>query len=97
MLSVRGLLSTRCEANAVIADTLLKRVGLEPAAGSGGGAVVINSSNVSASPVNHVLSKPLNHVHTMAAAASKVGGGWGRLVVGWGWGWGCGARGRVTW
>lgn len=47
-MCVRGLLTTRFEANSIISDQLIKHVGLEA---QGGSAVVYNTSVVSANPV----------------------------------------------
>ncbi|GFH32118.1 uncharacterized protein HaLaN_31282 [Haematococcus lacustris] len=64
MLTMRGLLTTRFESNAVLQDQLIKAVGLEPQ--GGGGALVINTS------VNTVHSKPSNTVHSNVSALAKV-------------------------
>ncbi|KAJ9507972.1 hypothetical protein QJQ45_021306 [Haematococcus lacustris] len=64
MLTMRGLLTTRFESNAVLQDQLIKAVGLEPQ--GGGGALVINTS------VNTVHSKPSNTVHSNVSALAKA-------------------------
>ncbi len=50
MWTVRGLLTVRFEANSIIQERLMQNVGLEPQ-GGGQGAVVYNTSVVTANPV----------------------------------------------
>lgn len=58
------------------------QVGQEAAPGSGGGAVIFNTSTVTANPTNHMLAAPKTMVNTVANAWSKVGGRAGGLVAG---------------
>eukprot|EP00199_Chlamydomonas_sp_CCMP681_P001062 CAMPEP_0119102152 /NCGR_PEP_ID=MMETSP1180-20130426/1001_1 /TAXON_ID=3052 ORGANISM="Chlamydomonas cf sp, Strain CCMP681" /NCGR_SAMPLE_ID=MMETSP1180 /ASSEMBLY_ACC=CAM_ASM_000741 /LENGTH=440 /DNA_ID=CAMNT_0007086391 /DNA_START=108 /DNA_END=1430 /DNA_ORIENTATION=- len=77
MLTVRGLLATRFESNAIIQDALLRNVGLEPGAG---GAMVINTSlaTLTNTPTNNVqtssASQVLQQGLTMANIGKMVGG-----------------------
>uniref|UniRef100_A0A7S0REP4 Uncharacterized protein n=1 Tax=Chlamydomonas leiostraca TaxID=1034604 RepID=A0A7S0REP4_9CHLO len=70
-LSIRGLLMVRCETNDIIADQLMRNVGLENK-GAAAPATVINTSVVTSNPVNRVMAAPVNHVKTLAQAASKA-------------------------
>lgn len=69
-LAVRNLLKTRCEANDLLFHQLVRHVGLENQ--SGGGAVVYNSSVITANPTNQVTSNPSNVVHSTSQAKAKL-------------------------
>jgi hypothetical protein len=61
------LLRTRCEANQLIFQQLIKVVGQESQPGS---AVVFNNSVVTASPTNHVTASPAMDARTVVRGDS---------------------------
>ena len=75
-----SLLQTRCEANKLLFDQLVKHVGLEQQ--GGGGATVINHSSVSANPTNMLSSRPQNLVNAASHALAHVSKGKGGVQAG---------------
>lgn len=68
-LAVRSLLQTRCDANDLIFNQLIKHVGKE---GQGGGATVINTSVINANPSNTCTANPSNTVSTTSTSTSEA-------------------------